>query len=95
MSKNPHDIILRPVITEHASALQGLEEPQYVFHVAPSANKIEIRQAVESIFSVKVVNVNTVIRKGKQRRLRFRLGRRPNTKRAIVTLAAGQKIDIY
>jgi len=96
MSKNPHDIILRPVITEHASALQGLAEgPQYVFQVATSANKFEIRRAIEAIFNVKVAAVNTVIRKGKVRRLRNREGQRADVKRAVVTLAKGQMIELY
>jgi large subunit ribosomal protein L23 len=63
--------------------------------VAPGSNKTEIRIAVESVFGVKVTNVNTINRPGKRRRTRFGWGQRPDTKRAIVTLAEGDRIDIF
>ena len=67
---------------------------QYLVRVAPDANKIEIREAVEALFNVTVTQVNTQNYQGKWRRLSQRLGRRPDWKKAIVTLAKGQKIDV-
>ena len=93
MSKDPRDVILRPVVSEKSYAL--LDDNVYTFLVAPSANKIEIRQAVEEIFNVKVTSVNTINRQGKTRRTRTGLGKRANTKRAIVSLAEGHRIDIF
>jgi large subunit ribosomal protein L23 len=92
--KDPRDVIVRPVVSEKSYAL--LDKGIYVFVVRPDANKIEIRQAVESIFSVQVVKVNTLTRKGKRKRNRRQptFGTRPDTKRAIVTLAPGQTIPI-
>jgi large subunit ribosomal protein L23 len=95
MKNDPHDIILRPVITEHASELQGRENPQYVFEVRPGASKVDIRNAIESIFDVKVESVNTVNRKGKVKRVRLRAGKRADQKRAYVTLKSGQEIDLF
>jgi large subunit ribosomal protein L23 len=93
--KDPRDVILKPVVSEKSYAL--LDEGVYTFVVAPDANKIEIRQAIESIFNVTVTNVNTLNRKGKQKRQRRRLvmSKRPDTKRAIVTLKAGDRIDLF
>ena len=92
---DPRDVILRPVVSEKSYAL--LDQGVYVFVVRPDANKIEIRQAVERIFNVNVVKVNTLNRKGKKKRHRRqpKFGRRPDTKRAIVTLAEGQKIPLF
>ena len=89
------DVILRPVVSEKSYAL--LDEGTYIFIVRPDANKIEIRQAVESIFNVKVTNVNTLNRNGKRKRNRRTgtFGRRPDQKRAIVTLADGDRIEIF
>ena len=89
------DVILRPVVSEKTMAL--LDENAYTFVVAPDANKIEIRHAVESIFGVTVTKVNTLNRNGKRRRNRrsFTFGKRPDTKRAIVTLAEGDRIDLF
>jgi large subunit ribosomal protein L23 len=89
------DVILRPVVSEKSMAL--LDENAYTFVVAPEANKIEIREAVEAIFNVKVAKVNTLNRNGKRRRNRrsFTFGKRPDTKRAIVTLAAGERIELF
>jgi large subunit ribosomal protein L23 len=90
---SPHDVILAPIVSEKSYAL--LDQNAYTFRVHPDANKTEIRQAVESIWDVKVVSVNTLNRKGKSKRFRFALGRRANTKRAIVKLAEGDKIEIF
>ena len=95
MSADPRDVILRPVVSEKSYAL--LDEGIYTFIVNPGANKIEIRQAVETLFNVQVVKVNTLNRKGKRKRNRrtFTFGKRPDTKRAIVTLAEGQRIPLF
>lgn len=92
---DPRDVILRPVVSEKSYAL--LDQGVYTFVVHPDANKVEIRQAVESIFGVRVTNVNTLNRQGKRKRNRrsWTFGRRPDTKRAIVTLAAGDRIDLF
>jgi large subunit ribosomal protein L23 len=93
--KNAHAILVRPVVSEKSYAL--MDENVYVFVVNPSATKIEIRQAVEQAFGVRVTNVNTLNRKGKTKRNRRTntLGHRPDTKRAIVTLHEGDKIDLF
>jgi large subunit ribosomal protein L23 len=90
---NPRDILLRPVISEKSYRL--VDDGKYTFLVAPGANKTQIRQAVEEIFHVKVTGVNTVNRPGKRRRTRFGWGTRANTKRAIVSLGAGDRIDVF
>jgi large subunit ribosomal protein L23 len=92
---DPRDVILSPVVSEKSYGL--LDRGVYVFYVARGANKIEIRHAVESIFGVNVVKVNTLNRRGKRKRNRGRstFGKRPDTKRAIVTLASGQSIPIF
>jgi large subunit ribosomal protein L23 len=90
---DPRDVILAPVVSEKSYAL--LENNAYTFLVHADANKTEIRQAIEQIWDVKVTNVNTVNRKGKKKRFRFVEGRRPNTKRAVVTLAEGDRIEIF
>jgi len=91
----PRDVILEPVVSEKSYNL--LDEGAYTFKVHPDANKIEIRQAVEAIFDVKVLKVTTANRKGKRKRNRrtFTYGTRPDTKRAVVTLAAGDRIDLF
>ena len=90
---NPRDILLRPVVSEKSYGL--LDEGKYTFIVAPDANKTQIRQAVEEVFRVKVAGVNTINRPGKRRRTRFGWGKRVDTKRAIVTLVEGDRIDIF
>lgn len=90
---NPRDILLRPVVSEKSYGL--LDEGKYTFVVAPDANKTQIKQAVEEVFRVKVTGVNTLNRQGKRRRTRFGWGKRVDTKRAIVTLAEGDRIDIF
>jgi large subunit ribosomal protein L23 len=92
---DPRDVIIRPVVSEKSYAL--LDQGVYTFLVAPGANKVEIRHAVETIFGVTVVKVNTVNRPGKRKRNRGRatFGKRSDTKRALVTLATGQTIPIF
>jgi large subunit ribosomal protein L23 len=94
-NKNPRDIIIRPVVSEKSYA--KLDENVYTFIVAGDANKIEIRHAIEEIFDVTVVNVNTVNRKGKRKRNRRTggYGTRPDSKRAIVSLSDGDAIEIF
>jgi large subunit ribosomal protein L23 len=92
-SVNPRDILIKPVISEKSYRLA--DDGKYTFIVAPGTNKTQIRQAVEAVFRVKVAGVNTVNRHGKRRRTRFGWGKRPDTKRAIVTLAEGERIDIF
>jgi len=93
--KDPRDVILEPVVSEKSYAL--IDNNVYTFKVAPSASKPEIRDAVQSIFGVRVTNVNTLNRKGKRRRNRRNgtFGSRPDAKRAIVTLAEGDSIDLF
>ncbi|MFC0040358.1 50S ribosomal protein L23 [Actinomadura rayongensis] len=91
---DPRDIIIAPVVSEKSYGL--LDEGKYTFLVRPDANKTQIKQAVEAIFSVKVAGVNTLNRPGKRKRTRFGYGKRKDTKRAIVSLAEGeQPIDIF
>ena len=92
LNKDPRDILLAPVVSEKSYGL--LDEGKYTFIVDPRANKTEIKIAVEKVFGVKVDSVNTLNRQGKTRRTRFGLGKRKNTKRAIVTLKEGS-IDIF
>ena len=87
--KNPHDIILRPVLTE--KAYDGLADKRYVFEVAIGANKIEIKQAVEAVFGVKVKSVNTLRTLGKIKRQGRYSGRTPEIKKAYVTLKEDSK----
>ena len=90
---NPRDVIVAPVVSEKSYSL--IDNNAYTFLVHPAANKTEIRQAVESIWDVKVLKVNTANRKGKVKRFRFTQGKRPDTKRAVVKLAPGDKIEIF
>lgn len=92
MQKDPRDIILRPIVSEKSYSL--IDRGSYTFEVDPRASKTEIRLAIEKIFGVKVERVNTLNRQGKTRRTKFGLGKRKDTKRAIVTLRAGS-IDIF
>jgi large subunit ribosomal protein L23 len=93
--KDPRDIIIEPVVSEKSYAL--IDENVYTFRVHPHASKPEIHDAVQEIFNVRVVKVNTLNRKGKKMRVRRsnRFGKRPDTKRAIVTLAAGDRIELF
>jgi large subunit ribosomal protein L23 len=91
----PEDIIKRPIgMTEKASALR-LANNQVVFEVDPKANKIQIRSAVEKLFEVKVTDVNTLVQRGKIKRVGRRELKRPNWKKAIVTLRAGDDIQFF
>jgi large subunit ribosomal protein L23 len=106
--RSPEKIIKRPLLTEKGSLLKetgGRPEedeidpeqvqPQLLLEVARDANKIEIKHAVEKLWNVNVLKVRTSIVRGKQRRVGRHIGRRSNWKRALVTLAAGQKIDFF
>ena len=92
-SRTPVTCCFKPVVSEKSYAL--LDENKYTFIVAPSANKTQIKQAVQAVFSVKVTGVNTINRNGKRKRTRTGFGKRAATKRAIVTLAEGDRIDIF
>jgi large subunit ribosomal protein L23 len=90
---DPRDVLLAPVISEKSYGL--LDENKYTFLVRPDANKTQIKIAVEQVFGVTVTGVNTLNRQGKRRRTRFGYGRRADTKRAVVSVADGQRIDIF
>ena len=90
---DPRDVLLAPVVSEKTYGL--LDENKYTFLVPKDANKTQIKIAVEQVFSVKVTNVNTLNRKGKRIRTRAGFGRRNDTKRAIVSLAEGDRIDLF
>jgi large subunit ribosomal protein L23 len=92
--KNPRDIVLSPVVSEKSYDLID-ETRTYTFVVDQRASKTEIKRAVESIFKVKVVAVNTMNRKGKKKRTGWTFGTRSDVKRALVTLAEGDQIDIF
>ena len=91
--RDPRDVLLAPVISEKSYGL--LDENQYTFVVLPEANKTQIKIAVEQVFNVKVTSVNTANRNGKRKRTRFGMGKRNDTKRAIVGLAEGDRIDLF
>ena len=93
--KDAEQVLMRPVVSEKSYAL--MEDGTYVFVVAPDATKVDVRYAVEQAFGVRVKSVNTLNRKGKRRRNRKTntVGTKSNTKRAIVTLAGGDKIDLF
>ena len=93
--KDPRDVIVAPVVSEKSYAL--MEAGVYTFTVHPDASKPEIRDAVQAIFDVRVSKVNTLNRQGKRKRNRktFTYGKRPDTKRAIVTLVQGETIDLF
>ena len=86
------DVILSPVITEKATAMS--DQNKVVFKVAKTATKPQIKLAVEKLFDVKVVSVNTLVRKGKVKRFRGTLGQQSDVKKAVVTLAEGHSIDV-
>jgi large subunit ribosomal protein L23 len=88
-----HSVIRYPSITEKNTALRG--DNKYVFEVAPKSTKAQIRTAVEKLFNVNVVSVNTMVVKGKKKRTGRFAGYRPNWKKAIVRIAAGQSIDRF
>jgi large subunit ribosomal protein L23 len=90
--KNPHDVVKGLLRTEKGASLQPINK--YLFWVDPGSNKIEIKRSIEDIYKVKVANVNTIIMRGKLRRVRYAQGKTPDWKKAIVTLKEGNKIDI-
>jgi large subunit ribosomal protein L23 len=90
---DPRDILLGPVISEKSYGL--LDEGKYTFLVRPDANKTQIRIAVEQVFNVRVTSVNTLNRAGKRKRTRAGFGTRNSSKRAVVALAAGDRIDLF
>lgn len=92
--KNPRDIIFSPVVSEKSYDLVS-DNNSYTFLVDRRSNKTEIKQAIQTIFEVKVVSVNTMNRPGKRKRTGWTVGTRKNTKRAIVTLADGDSIDVF
>lgn len=92
LNKDPRDILVAPVVSEKSYGL--MDEGKYTFLVDARANKTEIKIAVEKVFDVKVSSVNTINRQGKTRRTRFGMGKRKDTKRAIITLVDGT-IDIF
>jgi large subunit ribosomal protein L23 len=94
MIPDPRDVIRKPVISEKSYGL--LEQQKYTFVVAPDANKTQIKIAIEKIFGVQVLSVNTLNRPGKRKRTKFGYGKRKDTKRAIVTLSPDSKpIEIF
>ena len=93
MSRDHRSVLFSPVVSEKSYGL--LDENKYTFLVATDANKTEIKIAVEKVFGVKVLSVNTLNRKGKTKRTRFGMGSRSDTKSAIVQIAAGDRIDIF
>jgi large subunit ribosomal protein L23 len=109
VSRAPHEILIRPIVTEETSRLQFNPgrirkrhedkdipvRPRVAFVVNRDATKIEIRRAVETMFDVRVTAVNTMNMLGKERRVGRHVGRRPSWKKAIVTLAAGEMIDVF
>jgi large subunit ribosomal protein L23 len=91
--KSVRDVIVRPVVSEKSYA--GIEQNSYTFLVDPRANKTEIKEAIQVIWNVRVTSVNTLRRRGKVKRQRYTFGKRPDEKRAVVTLAEGDSIEIF
>ena len=91
--KDPREVIIRPVITEHSYDM--MNNNTYTFEVAKSSNKVEIAQAIEAIFNVKVVKVNTLNVKSKPKRVRYQVGRTRTWKKAMVTRAEGDTIELF
>jgi len=92
--KGPYEVVLRPLLTEKGTRLKE-EGNQYLFRVAKTANKVEIKHAIEQLFKVTVVAVHTVQLRGKVKRLGRFQGRRPDWKKAIATLKKGESIELY
>lgn len=92
--RSSYDVLIRPLVTEKAVNL-AQEQNKYTFYVDKKANKIEIKKAVEDLFKVRVLSVNTINVKGKRKRVGRYVGRTPDRKKAIVTLSPGDKIDIF
>lgn len=92
--REARSIILRPLVTEKGSTLREVGN-KYLFEVARDANRIEIKRAVQEIFNVKVKDVKTIVVRGKIKRMGIFSGKRPDWKKAVVTLAEGQSIDLF
>lgn len=92
--RDPRSIILRPLVTEKGSRLREIGN-KYLFSVAPDANRIEVKRAVQEIFHVKVKSVKTIVMHGKVKRMGVFEGKRPDWKKAVVTLEEGQSIDLF
>ena len=92
--REPHQVVLRPLLTEKGTRLKE-EGNQYLFRVAKTANKVEIRQAIEQIFKVTVLEVRTARVRGKVKRMGRFQGRRPDWKKAVATLKEGDSIELY
>lgn len=93
MQKDPREVIIRPIITEHSYDM--MEMNKYTFEVAKDSNKIEIAKAIEEIFDVKVKKVNTLNVKPKTKRVRYKAGKTRTWKKAMVTLAEGDTIELF
>jgi len=95
MSRHPYDILVRPLVTERAINGADFAKKKYVFKVANDSDKVQIRRAIEAAFGVKVVSVNTSNVGGKKKRLKQKQeGKRPDWKKAVVTLAEGNEINL-
>ncbi len=91
--KDPREVIIRPIISEHSYDM--MQENVYTFEVAKTSNKVEIAQAIEAIFDVTVVKVNTLNVKAKPKRVRYQIGKTRTWKKAMVTVAEGDSIEIF
>lgn len=91
--KDPREVIIRPVISEHSYDM--MESNCYTFEVAKTSNKVEVAQAIEEIFNVKVMKVNTMNVKGKPKRVRYQIGKTRTWKKAMVTLKEGDTIELF
>ena len=91
---DPRDVIVRPLLTEKGTHIKDTEN-KYIFEVHAAANKIQIKAAIEAIFDVRVDKVATMNRQGKLKRVRVKLGRRRNWKKAVVTLAEGHELELF
>ena len=91
--KDPREVIIRPIISEHSYDM--MEDNCYTFEVAKTANKVEIAQAIEAIFNVKVVKVNTLNVKAKPKRVRYQLGKTRTWTKAMVTVKEGDSIELF
>lgn len=95
MRTDPYKILVKPIITEDSTAAIAEREPTYTFKVSIAANKVQIAQAVEAAFGVEVKKVNTLRQRGKVKRMRRAVGKRADYKKAFVTLAEGNSIDLF
>lgn len=91
--KDPREVVIRPIISEHTYDM--MEKNCYTFEVAKEANKVEIAQAIEAIFDVTVIKVNTLNVKGKPKRVRYQIGNTRTWKKAMVTLQEGDSIELF